>query len=195
MFLVVIVSDGENMPVRPRVEFHAVRDYHPGGRDVAEEPIIYHHYSQAVGWLEIEASAEGIRSLSYVTPPAEPQTRPQGRHLKKLARELDQYFDGTPVRFSVPLDTTGATEFRRSVWTELTRIPYGRTKSYADVAAAVGNPRAARAVGTANKCNPIPILVPCHRVICSDGSPGGYNSGLGIKRSLLELEGAPPLRW
>jgi O-6-methylguanine DNA methyltransferase len=79
--------------------------------------------------------------------------------------------------------------FQRKVWEQLTEIPFGETRSYAQVAAATGNPRAARAVGSANKRNQIPILIPCHRVVHADGSLGGYNSGIHIKKALLELEG------
>jgi methylated-DNA-[protein]-cysteine S-methyltransferase len=109
--------------------------------------------------------------------------------MSKLIKELDGYFDGNLTRFTVPLDPAVGTRFQRRVWEELTAIPYGQTRSYGEVASAIGNPRASRAVGSANKRNCIPILIPCHRVIKSDGGIGGYNSGTHIKRALLKLEG------
>jgi len=103
--------------------------------------------------------------------------------------ELDLYFGKKLKTFSVPLDPASGSVFQRRVWQELIRIPYGETRSYADVAEAVGNSSAARAVGSANGSNCIPILIPCHRVIRADGGIGGYGSGVEIKRKLLELEG------
>jgi O-6-methylguanine DNA methyltransferase len=108
--------------------------------------------------------------------------------MPKLIEELDRYFRGDPVVFSVPLDPESGTPFQRHVWDELRRIPWGQTRSYGDIASAVGKPGAARAVGSANRANQIPILIPCHRVIKADGSLGGYASGTHIKKRLLELE-------
>jgi methylated-DNA-[protein]-cysteine S-methyltransferase len=107
----------------------------------------------------------------------------------QLVKELDEYFRGARKTFSLPLDPAKGTRFQRKVWEQLTEIPFGETRSYAQVAAAAGNPRAARAVGSANKRNQIPILIPCHRVVQADGSLGGYNSGTHIKKALLQLEG------
>ncbi|MBV8205877.1 MAG: methylated-DNA--[protein]-cysteine S-methyltransferase [Acidobacteria bacterium] len=103
--------------------------------------------------------------------------------------ELSEYFAGKRREFSVPLDLRGS-EFQRRCWRELLRIPYGETRSYGDIARAIGSPRAFRAVGMANHDNPIAIIVPCHRVIASGGSLCGYGGGLDIKRKLLQLEGA-----
>lgn len=102
-------------------------------------------------------------------------------------KQLREYFDGLRQIFTLPLDPHG-TEFQRRVWKALCEIPYGETRSYAEIASAVGNPKACRAVGLANHRNPISILIPCHRVIGADGSLVGYGGGLNIKRSLLELE-------
>jgi methylated-DNA-[protein]-cysteine S-methyltransferase len=121
--------------------------------------------------------------------PVRTAVEPDHPILSGLIEQLDLYFSGEPVRFSVPLDPAYGTPFRRRVWEQLTFIPWGETRSYGEIATAVGNTRASRAVGTANKNNPIPILIPCHRVIKADGSLGGYNSGLDIKRRLLALEG------
>lgn len=107
--------------------------------------------------------------------------------LVRAQRQLEEYFRGERTRFDLPLQPKG-TPFQLAVWQALTEIPYGETASYGDVARAVGRPKAFRAVGMANHCNPIPIIVPCHRVIGSDGRLTGYAGGLEIKRALLELE-------
>lgn len=104
-------------------------------------------------------------------------------------RELKEYFDGRRKEFCFPLDLRG-TSFQKRCWKALLRIPYGETRSYAEIAADVGAPRAFRAVGQANHHNPIAIVVPCHRVITADGKLGGYGGGLEMKEKLLQLEGA-----
>lgn len=103
--------------------------------------------------------------------------------------ELDEYFAGQRQSFDTPIAPRG-TEFRMRVWRELTAIPYGRSASYAEIAAGIGQPRATRAVGGANHHNPIAIIVPCHRVVGKDGSLTGYGGGLERKTLLLELEAA-----
>jgi methylated-DNA-[protein]-cysteine S-methyltransferase len=107
--------------------------------------------------------------------------------LKNVRKELDQYFAGRLTQFSTPLAFNG-TPFQNAVWRELTRIPYGETISYLDLANRIENPKAVRAVGMANGANPIAIIVPCHRVIGSNGSLTGFGGGLPNKRALLELE-------
>jgi O-6-methylguanine DNA methyltransferase len=102
--------------------------------------------------------------------------------------QLQRYFAGEPVQFSCPLDLRG-TPFQVSVWKELFRIPYGQTRTYAEIASAIGAPRAVRAVGAANGANPVAVIVPCHRVIGSNGTLTGYGGGLGMKEWLLTLEG------
>ena len=113
--------------------------------------------------------------------------RAPGR-LDAAARELDEYFAGARTTFDLPLDRRLSAGFRLLVLDRLPSIPYGSTASYAAVAAWVGSPRAMRAVGSACATNPLPIVVPCHRVVRSDGSLGGYGGGLGAKRTLLDLE-------
>jgi methylated-DNA-[protein]-cysteine S-methyltransferase len=103
--------------------------------------------------------------------------------------ELEEYFAGQRRAFTFSLDLRG-TDFQLACWRALLAIPYGETRSYADIARAVGKPNAFRAVGMANNRNPIAIVVPCHRVIASDGTLCGYGGGLDVKRKLLELEGA-----
>ncbi len=110
------------------------------------------------------------------------------RRLDDAARQLDEYFAGTRRRFDLALDLRLATGFRRVVVEHLARLEYGRTASYAQVAAAAGSPRAVRAVGTACALNPVPVVVPCHRVVRSDGSPGQYAGGTRAKAALLALE-------
>jgi O-6-methylguanine DNA methyltransferase len=108
--------------------------------------------------------------------------------LQEATRQLTRYFRGNLREFRLPLDLRG-TAFQKRVWKALLRIPYGETRSYADVAKAIGSPKAVRAVGGANGANPVAIIVPCHRVIASDGTLGGFGSGLDCKRKLLTLEG------
>lgn len=110
----------------------------------------------------------------------------------EVGRQLRAYLDGQVRSFVVPLDPRG-TDFQRRVWAEVARIPYGETRSYQQIATAVGAPRAVRAVGACNAANPLPIIVPCHRVVGSDGSLTGYGGGLALKQRFLELEfGGPP---
>jgi methylated-DNA-[protein]-cysteine S-methyltransferase len=107
--------------------------------------------------------------------------------LKETATQLEEYLAGERTEFDVPMELDG-TDFQRSVWKELRRIPYGKTISYGELARRVGRPNGPRAVGQANGRNPIPIIVPCHRVLASNGI-GGYGGGLPLKRALLAVEG------
>lgn len=110
--------------------------------------------------------------------------------LDTAARELDEYFGGRRRDFDVPVDLRLATGFRRTVLDHLPEVPFGEVASYGTVAGLAGNPKAVRAVGTACGTNPVPIVVPCHRVVRSDGALGGYLGGIDAKRTLLTLEGA-----
>ncbi len=110
--------------------------------------------------------------------------------LDDVRRQLDQYFAGRRQAFDLPIDPALSRGFRRDVLTELCRVGYGQTVSYAELARRVGHPRASRAVGTAMGTNPIPIVQPCHRVVRTGGGLGGYGGGLDVKRTLLTLEGA-----
>ena len=101
--------------------------------------------------------------------------------------QLQEYFDGKRTEFQLPLDVQG-TPFQMAVWDELRKIPYGETCSYGDIARSIGKPGAARAVGMANHENPVAIVIPCHRVVGSDGSLTGYAGGLPLKKQLLEME-------
>jgi methylated-DNA-[protein]-cysteine S-methyltransferase len=114
---------------------------------------------------------------------------PQGDLEHQVCRELDEYFAGERKEFTFPIQTEGS-QFYQSVWHELVRIPYGETITYGELARVVGKPGAARAVGAANGRNPIPIVIPCHRVVAAGGKLGGYGGGLTLKRRLLDLEAA-----
>ena len=106
--------------------------------------------------------------------------------IKECFKQLKEYFEGNRMKFDLPLDARG-TEFQKKVWNELLNIPYGETKSYKDIAVAIGNEKACRAIGMANNKNPIPIIIPCHRVIGSNGKLVGYAGGVNVKEKLLNI--------
>lgn len=159
-----------------------------------------------IGPLFLAASSRGLVALEFdVRLPGQQSIRSSPRHLREernkftfehsanlmrpYVTELEEYFAGHRREFTFPLDLQG-TDFQLACWRALLSIPYGETRSYADVARAVNKPAAFRAVGMANNRNPIAIVVPCHRVIASDGTLCGYGGGLDVKRKLLELEGS-----
>jgi len=115
--------------------------------------------------------------------------RRDAERCRHVRRQLVEYFAGRRTVFELELNPVGSA-FQQRVWQALTRIPYGDVCGYGELAKRVGNPRAARAVGQANGANPIPIIIPCHRVVAGDGSIGGYSGGLAVKRYLLALERA-----
>ncbi len=145
-----------------------------------------------VGLLVLEGTDDtliGIRLPNDVKTAGEdrPGTTPV---LQRTVSQLEEYFAGERTEFDIPMAFDG-TDFQRQVWTELCRIPYGETISYGELAHRVGRPKGPRAVGQANGKNPIPIIVPCHRVVASSGI-GGYGGGLPMKRALLAVEGVVP---
>jgi methylated-DNA-[protein]-cysteine S-methyltransferase len=166
-----------------------------------------------IGPLFLAASSQGLVALEFdARLPGQQSIRPNPRDLRKedlreakgksgfvfhesapmmrpYGSELGEYFAGTRRTFSFPLDLRG-TDFQLACWGALLAIPYGETRTYADIARAIGKPTAFRAVGMANNRNPVAVVVPCHRVIASDGTLCGYGGGLEVKRKLLELEGA-----
>lgn len=113
----------------------------------------------------------------------------EGGAAEKMAAELAQYFEGKLSRFETGIEVSGGTHFQRAVWKKLLEIPYGEVTTYREIAESVGRPGAARAVGNAVGANPLPIVIPCHRVVASNGL-GGYTGGVGIKKDLLRVEGA-----
>lgn len=139
-----------------------------------------------VGWLEISASDKAIVSVRFQDEPD--KTKDKHPLLKHAVHQLSGYFKGDIRRFHLPLDPAG-TEFQQSVWQALQTIPYGKSTSYLALSKQLGDEKAIRAVGTANGRNPIAIIIPCHRVIGSDGSLTGYAGGLERKRWLLQHEG------
>ena len=158
--------------------------------------VAYRTAATPVGELLLAATPEGLVRVAYTEHEAalaelaaaiSPRVL-RGR-LDEPRRQLDEYFAGRRRSFDLALDLRLSRGFRRAVLAQLRGIDYGSTRSYAEVAAAAGSPRAVRAVGTACATNPLPVVVPCHRVVRSDGSPGGYAGGPEAKRLLLALEG------
>lgn len=149
-----------------------------------------------IGELYLVASEKGLCEIAWSKQdvPFAPSLAGRdavSRHLAQGARELREYFEGKRQDFEVALDATG-TPFQHEVWKELVAIPYGKTCSYRDIAVKIRHAGASRAVGTANGRNPLPVIVPCHRVITSAGTLGGYAGGLSVKRWLLQREGVTP---
>jgi methylated-DNA-[protein]-cysteine S-methyltransferase len=140
--------------------------------------------------LAIAADERALRYISFGAEPADPAwSRDDGSPvLREAVRQLELYFAGRLREFDLPLQMEG-TPFQRRVWNALLKIPYGETITYAQLAARVDSPRGFRAVGAANGQNPLPIVVPCHRVINTGGGLGGFSCGLAYKRRLLDLEG------
>ena len=136
-------------------------------------------------WLvQDEDALVELKLPGDAAPEGEPMEAPL---LRKAASQLDEYFQGKRGVFDLPLKPEG-TQFRRSVWAALLKIPAGKTVSYGDIARAIGKPNASRAVGSANHNNPLPVFIPCHRVIGSGGALVGYGGGLDLKEKLLALE-------
>jgi O-6-methylguanine DNA methyltransferase len=170
------------------------------------EILNYTKMDSPVGPLFLAASGQGLVALEFdARLPGQQSIRPNPRDLREekvgiafedsaremgaYLTELQEYFAGARREFAFTLDLRG-TDFQIACWRALLKVPYGETRTYADIARAVGKPKAFRAVGMANNRNPIAIVVPCHRVIASDGTLCGYGGGLDVKRKLLELEGA-----
>jgi methylated-DNA-[protein]-cysteine S-methyltransferase len=153
--------------------------------------IYYTRFESPVGPLLLAGDRKALRCVSFESGKrsAAPQKdwKQNRAAFAEVIRQLQAYFRGELKEFDVPLAMEG-TEFQLRVWKELRAIPYGETISYAQLAGRIGNPKAVRAVGLANGSNPIPIIVPCHRVIGSDGSLTGFGGGLPTKKMLLELE-------
>ncbi len=145
------------------------------------------HYYSPIGCLEISGSKLGIRAIKILKDKDCPD-KPTPDILIDCVEQLKEYFQGVRRDFDVKLDLSGATPFLKEVWEEVRRIPYGHTTSYSYIAKKIGSPKSSRAVGMANRQNPIPIIIPCHRVIAKDGDLQGYFYGLEVKRMLLELE-------
>ncbi|WP_347901394.1 methylated-DNA--[protein]-cysteine S-methyltransferase [Pseudomonas purpurea] len=153
--------------------------------------MFYRYHPSPIGPLLLAGDEQGLRLLYMDSHPRwtpDDQWVEGGRELDTVCRQLDEYFEGNREVFDLRLAPQG-TAFQQQVWQALQRIPYGRTWSYAELALHIDNPKAIRAVGTANGANPISIIIPCHRVIGSNGTLTGYAGGLARKQALLELEG------
>ena len=140
-----------------------------------------------IGVLALVEKEETLKEIRFGGEIHQGEEEMETPFLRRAAGELREYFQGTRREFSIPMAPEG-TEFQKKVWKALTAIPYGETRSYGEIAKIVGNDKASRAVGMANHNNPIPILIPCHRVIGKSGKLTGYAGGLDKKTALLELE-------
>lgn len=161
--------------------------------------VAYRTLDTPLGPLLLAATAQGLVRVAFeredfdavlaaLASRVSPRVLEAPRRLDEAAVELEEYFTGTRRRFDLPLDRALSTGFREKVQRVLPRIDYGSTRSYKEIAELVGSPRAVRAVGTACATNPLPIVVPCHRVLRTDGALGGYIGGLDAKTALLTLE-------
>jgi methylated-DNA-[protein]-cysteine S-methyltransferase len=165
--------------------------------------VAYARYDAPVGELLLAATPRGLVKVSFdiedpdatiarLAAEVSPRVLERPARLDEARRELDEYFAGRRRKFDLSLDWRLADGFRRRVLRATARIPFGATSTYSQVAAAAGSPRAHRAAGTALGANPLPIVVPCHRVLRTGGALGGYGGGLEMKERLLRLEGAAP---
>jgi methylated-DNA-[protein]-cysteine S-methyltransferase len=188
-----VIDEDASRRLHARLSAAAQRD---GLLDVA-----YRTLDTPVGTLLLAATEQGLVRVAYdredhdavlakLAGAVSPRILSAPGRLDTVARQLSEYFDGGRRLFDVPLDFRLSSGFRRAVLAHLPEIGYGHTESYAQVAAAAGSPKAVRAVGTACATNPLPVVVPCHRVVRSDGSFGGYVGGEDAKRTLLTLEAA-----
>jgi methylated-DNA-[protein]-cysteine S-methyltransferase len=140
-----------------------------------------------MGLLTVASTEKGIASIQFGNSIPRDAVASGESANRETALQLTEYFEGKRTRFELPLDVEG-TPFQKAVWNELLRIPYGETRSYGDIARAIGRPGAARAVGMANHDNPVAVVIPCHRVVGRDGSLTGYAGGLHLKAQLLSIE-------
>jgi len=153
--------------------------------------LVFTRIESPLGPLALVAGETGLREIQFMndhhSAHAEPEWRAHAAALKEPIRQLRAYFAGELEEFDLALAPQG-TPFQQKVWSNIRKIPYGETTTYGEVARRIGNPNASRAVGLANGSNPIPIIIPCHRVIGANGKLTGYGGGLPIKEKLLALE-------
>jgi methylated-DNA-[protein]-cysteine S-methyltransferase len=192
--------------LRPnRVEPTTLADLHARLAAAADEEglldVAYAVHRSPVGPLLLAATSRGLLRIAFeqedhdavlarIAERISPRILQAPARLAEAAEQLDEYFAGRRRSFTLPLDRSLSTGFRREVQDHLPEIGYGRTESYAEVAASLGRPRAIRAVGSGCATNPLPLVLPCHRVLRSDGSLGGYAGGLETKAALLRMEAA-----
>jgi len=153
--------------------------------------MFYTYFESPVGPLLVAGDHDRLRVISFPSGSKARKPKPAWQHaeepFREVRRQLDEYFEGRRRQFDLPLEPE-ASPFQSRVLNALRGIPYGETRSYKDIALALGHPQAVRAVGSANGSNPLPIVIPCHRVIGSNGSLTGFGGGLDTKRFLLDLE-------
>ena len=147
------------------------------------------HYSTRIGRIGIEENGSAITKIYFINNDEQEEVLEKNETalLKEAIKQLNEYFDGQRSSFDLQLEPQG-TEFQKKVWNALKEIPFGETRSYGEIAKIIGNEKASRAVGMANNKNPIPIIVPCHRVIGANGKLVGYAGGIDIKERLLNIE-------
>ena len=200
-----LVDSGGLFAALPEVDDEAQRRLHARLVTAATEAgildVAYHTIDTPVGPLLLAATDKGLVRVAYaredhdrvvdqLASSVSPRVLHAPARLDRSATEIEEYFAGRRSLFNLPLDFHLAHGFRRTVLSHVAEIGYGRTASYATIAAATGRPKAVRAVGTACAINPLPIVVPCHRVVRSDGTIGQYVGGAAAKRALLALEAA-----
>jgi methylated-DNA-[protein]-cysteine S-methyltransferase len=159
----------------------------------------YTAFNTRLGWMGILGTSKGISRLTLphrneksaieALSPAPSDARVDEKEFADAVSEIRDYFTGKRVEFASALDLSAGTHFQQKVWKACSTIGFGKTLSYGGLARKIGKPAAARAVGNAMNKNPIPIIIPCHRVVAADGSVGGYGGGLAVKKELLALEG------
>lgn len=193
-------------PVLSGIDPDRLRRLHDRLADSADRAglldIAYRIVDSPVGTLLLAGTSQGLLRVAFalehhdqvladLAARVSPRILQARRRLDPVAAQLDDYFAGRRTRFALPLDLRLSRGFRREVLLHLDTVAYGRTQTYAEVAVATGHPRAVRAVGTSCATNPLPIVVPCHRVVRSNGTLGGYLGGLPAKAALLRLEQTP----
>lgn len=159
---------------------------------------VYTVFDTEFGWMAIVASEHGLRRLTLPQPAADkalvlisdllPKAKASTASFRDVIHRIGLYFEGQRVEFPDSLDLRESTEFQRAVWKLTAAIPYGETRSYAWIAEQLGRPGSVRAIGQALAKNPLPIIIPCHRVVGSNGAMGGFSGGLELKKRLLALE-------
>lgn len=147
------------------------------------------YFDSKIGWLLLTASNDALQSIRFLETEPNIYNNTANKITKRVIGELNSYFNGTRNQFSIKLEPEGS-DFQKSVWKQLLQIPYGQTITYGELAEKMGDPNKVRAVGRANAQNPIPIIIPCHRVIGADNKLVGYAGGISRKRFLLKHEGA-----
>ena len=181
------------------------REINTNNRDcLSDEDLNYVTFDTEMGWVGISGSTRGLRRITLPQPSAQEACQRLGDGIKQaswspgyfqdLIKQLKMYFSGHKTTFPDKLDLSGATTFQHEVWQATRLIPYGETRSYTWVANQINKPRAVQAVGQALARNPLPIIIPCHRVLTVNGELGGYSGGVKMKRRLLQLEASAKSR-